>query len=96
MLAMATNLDHGWEPARFVLDGRLLTLEALDGAYGRAVTVKLTDHVRRRIDAGAKVIDMIASGERPAYWLCSCGAPKTRPPPRARRSSPWPTTISPP
>lgn len=52
-----------------LLDGGALTLAALDGWLGRPLRARLSDEVRRRIDAGAKAVERIAQGSTAAYGI---------------------------
>lgn len=52
-----------------LLDGENLSIAALDAMLGSRLRVRLSDDVRRRIDAGAKAVERIAQGSAAAYGI---------------------------
>jgi len=52
-----------------LLDGGNLSLTSLDAMLGSRLRVRLSDEVRRRIEAGAKAVERIAAGSAAAYGI---------------------------
>ena len=55
--------------ARFVLDGKRVTLDELDRALGRRVSVEISDPVWERIEASHRAVARIARESKPAYGI---------------------------
>ncbi|UCE58775.1 MAG: histidine ammonia-lyase [Phycisphaerales bacterium] len=55
--------------ARFLLDGKRVTLDVLDDALGRPLHVEISDPVWRRIEASHHAVTRIAGGTTPAYGV---------------------------
>jgi len=56
-------------PAHFLLDGSPLTLESLEAGLGRPVHVDITEPMLKRIEAGARAVERIATGSAAAYGV---------------------------
>ncbi len=55
--------------AAVTLDGRRLTLEALDAALGLPIRVAIADAVWSRIEKSREAVERIAAGNEPAYGI---------------------------
>ncbi len=61
--------DRFQDAAKFVLDGGRVTLEALDEALGKRVSVEITGAVWEQIEASCNAARRIAAGQAAAYGI---------------------------